>query len=305
MSENDVTIRFLEAYDYLKNAELVKNQSEFALKLGVSSSLITDIRNGRTKPGINALRGFVKNFKMISLDYLIAGTGKLVPEYDNTPSRSDSLNTVNDIKEAYTPNLSEGKLHPKQVKSLHPTLHPTKKMTLPKVVTVDKTGNDNIVMVPVVARAGYLSGYGDPEYIRELPTYHIPRLQNGTFRAFEVDGHSMTPTVTHGDIVFAEWCEHFDHITDDTVYVIITKTDGIVIKRVLNRISQYGFLVAKSDSVTNKRQYPNLNIPPGDVIELWRAKMHLSADFTTPHSIWDRINDLEAAIADLKGKKPS
>jgi DUF1009 family protein len=87
------------------------------------------------------------------------------------------------------------------------------------------------------------------------------------------------------------------------ILVIITKTDGIVIKRVLNRVEQYGFLVAKSDSITNKRQYPNLNIPPSEVMEIWQAKMYLGADFSTPHSIWDRINDLEASLENLKVNK--
>ena len=276
-----------------------KNTNEFAKHLGWKSpeKLYRLERKENAKPSYDIIKDISNKFENIDLRWLI--TGKSV----NTPS-DKSVDTFQEQHEKYnTLSSTEEKLHPKQPKKLHPTLHPTPKMELPKVVTVDKSGNENIVMVPVAARAGYLMGYGDIEYIKELPTYHVPRLQNGTFRAFEVDGHSMTPTITHGDIVFAEWVEKFEHITDDRVYVIITKTDGIVIKRVLNRVEQYGFLVAKSDSITNKRQYPNLNIPPKEVLEIWSAKMCLGADFSSPHSMWDRINDLEADIEFLKGKK--
>lgn len=33
---------------------------------------------------------------------------------------------------------------------------------MPQVITVDSQGNENVIMVPVKARAGYLNGYSDP-----------------------------------------------------------------------------------------------------------------------------------------------
>jgi len=302
---NDVTNRFIELYSELKKAKIITGQADFAQKIGISPSTFTEIRKGRSNAGLNVIQGTVSKFTNINPVWLLTGKGKMYVNYVSTPDVNKGEYDLNEPHSEYSPNATSQNVSPKHPKSVSPTVSPTPKLELPKVVTVDKSGNDNIVMVPVAARAGYLMGYGDIEYIKELPTYHVPRLQNGTFRAFEVDGHSMTPTITHGDIVFAEWVEKFEHITDDRVYVIITKTDGIVIKRVLNRVEQYGFLVAKSDSITNKRQYPNLNIPPSDIVELWQAKMYLGADFSSPHSMWDRLNDLEAALEALKSEKGS
>lgn len=59
------------------------------------------------------------------------------------------------------------------------------------VTTVDKTGRDNIVLVPIKAQAGYLQGAQQPEYIEHLPTFWLPGLNHGTYRAFEVSGYSM------------------------------------------------------------------------------------------------------------------
>ena len=297
--EHTVNERFNEVIKYLLDSNKASSKKQIAESLHVSPSYFTEILKGRIKISGDLIQIFLSIWD-INSNYLF-GISDQISVY--TPPYNKPYNALHDLIGESTPRYSKGNVSPKQGKNVSPTVSPTQKSALPTVVTVDFEGNDNIVMVPVKARAGYLLGYGDVEYMSELPTYSIPKLQNGTFRAFEVDGHSMIPTVTHGDIVFAEWCERFDDIIDDSVYVIITKTDGIVIKRLLNRILQYGFIVAKSDSITNKLQYPNLNIQPSDIIELWCAKMHLGADFSTPHSIWDRINDLEASLEDLKRQK--
>jgi phage repressor protein C with HTH and peptisase S24 domain len=273
---------------------------QFAHKIGVSPSMITDIRKERTNPGVNAIRGIVSTFKEINPYWLLTGEGKMIKNIAHTPEAKKEINYVNKPFEAFTPSGKSTNVSPTLGKTVSPTVSPTEYSGLPQVVTVDKKGEDNVVMVPVTARAGYLVGYGDPEFISDLPTYHIPKLYGGTFRAFEVEGHSMVPTITQGDIVFAEWVENFNDMTDDRVYVVVTKSDGILVKRVLNRVEQYGFLVCKSDAVINRRHYPNINIPPQDILEIWQAKMYLGADFSSPSDIFDRLNDLEAAIESLK-----
>src|SRR5204863_1338996 len=44
------------------------------------------------------------------------------------------------------------------------------------VVTVDQDNRNNIELVPHKAAAGYLNGYADPEYIKELPRFKLPIL---------------------------------------------------------------------------------------------------------------------------------
>jgi len=41
-------------------------------------------------------------------------------------------------------------------------------------ITVDKDDNENIELVPIKASAGYLNGYGDPEFVGALPKFSIP-----------------------------------------------------------------------------------------------------------------------------------
>jgi len=40
--------------------------------------------------------------------------------------------------------------------------------------TVDIANNENIEMVAEKAKAGYTTGYADPEFISELPVFQFP-----------------------------------------------------------------------------------------------------------------------------------
>src|SRR5690554_4081372 len=150
---------------------------------------------------------------------------------------------------------------------------------LPKAVTVDKLGKDNVVLVPVKAAAGYLNGYGDPEFLEKLPTYSLPHIKNGTFRMFQVEGHSMHPTLMDKSYVVGEWVENWTkNIKDNRIYIVVCD-DGVLVKRVLNRIKKYGNIFLKSD---NRKDYPNLTVLPEKIFEVWEVKMHIGFDLPDP-----------------------
>src|SRR5690606_3246856 len=60
-------------------------------------------------------------------------------------------------------------------------------------ITVDRNGDNYIEIIPHKARAGYLTGYADPEFIENLPQISLPFLGSGKFRAFPIGGDSMPP----------------------------------------------------------------------------------------------------------------
>lgn len=62
----------------------------------------------------------------------------------------------------------------------------------------------HVPMVPVRAKAGYLIGYGDQEYVDTLPTIPVitDRTFHGKYRCFEVEGDSMDDgSILHVDPV--------------------------------------------------------------------------------------------------------
>lgn len=170
---------------------------------------------------------------------------------------------------------------------------------IPQVITVDKDGNDNIIYVPVKARAGYLLGYGDPEFMETLPTFRLPGLSNSTFRMFEVEGPSMAPNIINGDRIIGEWVEGFDKIRDNRVHVVVHK-GGVAVKRVLNRMADRGKLYLKSDTVTHRHDFPTVEIDPDDVKEIWYGRLKISSDFTEPAEVYHRLADLEVDMMDMK-----
>ena len=172
-------------------------------------------------------------------------------------------------------------------------------VSLPKVITTSTTGKENILMVPVPAQAGYLSGYGDPDFLKSLPSYSLPKLTNGTYRMFEVKGHSMYPTIHSGAIAVGEFVESLTDIVDNNIYIVVSKDNGIIIKRLLNRLLKYDNLFAKSD---NRREYPSFTIDPEEILEVWKLKTAFIFDFQDPSDIYERVNDLESEVLNLKNR---
>jgi phage repressor protein C with HTH and peptisase S24 domain len=231
-------------------------------ELGISWTAVNNYTKGRIPDG-RTLINFKQKFG-VNINWLLTGEGEMYIQ----PKR------LNVLRE---PELNYQKL--------------------PKVITTDSQGQENILMVPHYAQAGYLDGFGDPEYLETLPSYRLPKINNGTFRMFEVKGHSMNPTLHDGSIAVGEWCESLNSIVDDAIYIVVTKDDGIVIKRVLNRVSKYNNLYLKSD---NRSEYPAYTITPDQVVEIWKLKTAFLFNFSNPANMYDRLTDLEAEMMHLK-----
>lgn len=131
-------------------------------------------------------------------------------------------------------------------------------------VTVNENNEDLIEIVPAKASAGYLSGYDDPEYIEQLQKIKLPFLPTGTHRAFPIKGDSMQP-VKDGAFVVAKFLEDISDIKSGRTYVVLTKDDGLVYKRVYITDNDSSNLLLSSD---NKSYQPYL-VSKETILELW------------------------------------
>lgn len=169
-----------------------------------------------------------------------------------------------------------------------------------KVLTVslDQEENENITMVPQKASAGYLNGYADPEYMQQLPQFHLPNLaKNTTYRAFEISGDSMLP-LPSGTVIVGAYIEQLSQIRSGKTYILITASEGIVYKRVFNYLDENGklFLVSDND------MYKPYEIPGEEVEEVLEAKAFISTDFPNPKDKNKAVTleDLAEMISQLK-----
>ena len=155
-----------------------------------------------------------------------------------------------------------------------------KKKLAPKkeilAITVDKHDKENIELIQQKAAAGYLSGYQDPEFVSELPKISMPVLpSNRTHRAFEIQGDSMLP-IQAGSIVFGEYVESLADIKNAKPYVLVTKNDGIVFKRVFRFEEHHDSLLLVSDN----KLFEPYTIRAAEVMEIWLVHSYYSKSMT-------------------------
>jgi len=152
-------------------------------------------------------------------------------------------------------------------------------------------GRPDIPFVPVKAAAGYLNGYADPEYIDELNTFTLPMLSGGNYRAFEIMGDSMLPTPS-GSIIVGEKVETLEDVKSNNTYIIVSKSEGIVYKRIEknNRVKN------KLTLISDNPAYQAYNINEDDVMEMWQASVIISR--AGAQQRWD-INQLANIVTNL------
>jgi len=130
-------------------------------------------------------------------------------------------------------------------------------------VTVNEDNEDLIEIIPAKASAGYLSGYDDPEYIEQLQKIKLPFLPTGTHRAFPIKGDSMLP-VKDGAFVVAKYVEDVNDIKNGRTYIVLTKDDGLVYKRVYSADDE-NLLLLSSDNKSYKPYF----VSKETILELW------------------------------------
>ena len=247
-----------------------KTQDVLSSEVGIGRTTIANYEAGISEPNIETLIMF-SNLYGVSLDVLMS---KNVEEIVKSGEKDALLRSMfNDGNGSY--------------------------ISIPRIITVDRSGDDNIVYVPVKARAGYLNGYGDAEFMETLPTFRLPGLSNSTYRMFEVEGPSMAPNVLHGDRIIGEWVEGLDKIRDNRVHVVV-HTGGVAVKRVINRIAERGKIYLKSDTIAHRHEFPTVEVDPEDIKEIWYGRMKISSDFSEPAEVYHRLADLETDVMELK-----
>ncbi len=158
-----------------------------------------------------------------------------------------------------------------------------------------------IQFVPVKAAAGYLAGYADPEFIDELNTFTLPMLTGGTYRAFEIVGDSMLPTQS-GSVIVGEKVQEIDNVKNSNTYIVVSRSEGIVYKRILKSNRSKNKVTLVSDNPL----YEPYQVNTDEIVELWQAQMIISK--ANVQQRWDvnqlanLVNNLQDQVSTLKKK---
>ena len=262
--------------------ELALTQAQMADKLGIKRSLVGAYEEGRAEPRLATLVNMSRLFG-ITLDQLVTT--------DFSKRKNAKAIGAMRIQEPVAAEADD---------DTDPPTAPAGGKLRILALTVDKDQNENIELVPQKAAAGYLNGYADPEYLEVLPKFRLPMLsQTGTYRAFEIAGDSMLP-IASGTVIVGRYVEDWATIKDGTPCVVVSSKDGIVFKRVFNKLRSGAMFVLHSD---NPHFSPyDLNVD--DVLEIWEAKSYISSTFPIAELSLERVAslvlDLQQQVALLK-----
>lgn len=165
----------------------------------------------------------------------------------------------------------------------------------PKLVTVDNSDNENMVLVDVKASAGYPSNIQEPHWYQELPAFNfpLPEFRNASFRGFQIQGDSMYPSFKPKEWVIARAVDSIKDISNNNIHVIVLK-DSVLIKKVTLDKNQPTSL----HLISLNTLYPPIEVLTIDIQEIWEVTSKLIFDINSQEESAS-IHDLQLAIQRL------
>lgn len=88
--KNEISARFISAYETLLGNNIVTDKRDFATKLGISASMVTEIAKGRSSVGTSAIQNIVSQFN-IDANWLLTGKGEML---EDTATEQDQAKNI-------------------------------------------------------------------------------------------------------------------------------------------------------------------------------------------------------------------
>ena len=240
-------------------------QDDIAFALGMKRSTLSGYENGISEPNLEALVAFSKYFG-IAIDTLVK-----VDLSGISPSQ------LSQLERGYDVHLKGSNLRV-------------------LATTVNNANDENIELVTEKAKAGYATGFADPEYIKVLPTFTMPFLsRDRKYRTFQISGDSMLP-IPDGSYVTGEYVLDWTYIRSGQPYIVLTQDDGIVFKIVENKIEQEGKLKMSSLNPL----YQPYDLAAADIKEVWKFVHYISAEMPEQRENRFREEELVKTVQELK-----
>ena len=218
-------------------------QDDVADTLNMKRSTLSGYENGVAQPGFDALIAMSKYFN-VAIDTLIKADLCSLPE-----------SQVRQLERGYDVFIKGSNLRI-------------------LTTTVGSDNEENIELVNEKAKAGYATGFADPEYISILPTFRLPFLsKQKKYRTFQVSGDSMLP-IPHGAYVTGMFLQDWNSIKDKDAFIILTADEGIVFKVAENKLKESGSLRLHSLNPV----YEPYDLPVNQIREIWQFVHYISPE---------------------------
>ncbi|MGZ3846474.1 MAG: LexA family transcriptional regulator [Flavisolibacter sp.] len=223
------------------------NQEEFGRKIGYRREVVSKVENGKMEPSrwfVEAVLKFQNDttFPQTRHDVKILGKSSHEPRRFNQPFY-------------------------KQIQTLK-----------------NQTSEFLVPLVGIKAQAGYVKGFEQTDFIDTLERYSLPPGVNPKgleWSYFEVDGDSMEPTISAGDILLTSLLPHEDWMEIKNFYVYVILTDEqLLVKRVYNK-NEKEWIFISDNSETN----PQVSIEVSKVKQVWTLRRHIRSRLPQPSEV--------------------
>lgn len=178
----------------------------------------------------------------------------------------------------------------------------TKIIELP-VPVGDDSEMVNVPVVDISVAAG--GGVYNPDHMSEIDSIRFPRSMikgNSTYLCVRIKGESMVPTLQDGGYLVirmldrAEWQD----IRDGHVHVVSDVEGRAYVKRLKNRLKEYGFVVCRSDN-PDQVNYSGFNLKEDELSTIWHVEWYISAKMPNIHATYyNKVSELENKYDDLQ-----
>ena len=249
-----------------------RTQDDVAFALELKRSTLSGYENSVAQPGLETLAAFSRYFN-VSIDTLV-----------KTDLSELAESQLSQLERGYDVFLTGSNLRV-------------------LATTVDRENEENIELVSEKAKAGYRTGFADPDFIKVLPTFQMPFLsKQKKYRSFQVSGDSMLP-IPDGSWVTCEFLQNWHLIQNRHAYVIHTLDDGVVFKVVENLIRKEGKLRLHSLNPA----YEPYDVHVNDVREVWKFINYISSEMPeaamSNTELAKQLNRLREDVESLKNNR--
>lgn len=139
-------------------------------------------------------------------------------------------------------------------------------------------------LVGIKAQAGYVKGFEQTDFIETLEKYSLPPGVNPKgleWSYFEVDGDSMEPTLSSGDILLTSLLpyEDWNDLKNFCVYVILTE-EQLLVKRIYRKNEKEWILISD-----NLETAPQASIDLSKIKQVWTLRRHIRSKVPQPREV--------------------
>lgn len=295
------------------------SQEDFANNLGLKRSNLSQMEIGRNTPSISLLNDIANIFHI--------DIGVVFQMINSDISELPVLLPLLSLREGEHNGKVNGKANGKVSPNLPPEPRKTKSTSLEKeenespffLPSGGKTISTKIIELPVpvgddsemvnvpvvdisVAAGG---GFYNPDHMSEIDSIRFPRSMikgNSTYLCVRIKGESMVPTLQDGGYLVirmldrAEWQD----IRDGHVHVVSDVEGRAYVKRLKNRLKEYGFVVCRSDN-PDQVNYSGFNLKEDELSTIWHVEWYISAKMPNIHATYyNKVSELENKYDDLQ-----